>query len=119
MNYKDLNIYKNSYTTSLIIHKLTLKFPKIELYELGDQLRRSTKSIPANIAEGYGKKHYKKEWIKFLYIALGSCDETIVHLDYAKDLEYINIIQHKDLIGEYTITGKQIRSLINKISSDI
>lgn len=64
---------------------MSLKRPKYELYEEGSQIRRSSKSITSCIVEGYGRKKYKAEFIKFLIYAHASCDETILHLNYLKD----------------------------------
>ena len=76
----DLDIYKISYKLAIKIHKLTLNFPNIEQYSgLADQLRRSSKSITANIVEGFGKNpYYKGEFKRMLVYAIGSCDETIL-----------------------------------------
>ena len=71
--FKDLDIYQESKQLAIKVHKLTLNLPKIEKYEEGSQLRRSSKSIPSNIAEGYGRRKYRDEFSRFLYFALGSC----------------------------------------------
>jgi four helix bundle protein len=63
-----------------------MKLPKYELYETGSQLRRSSKSVSANIVEGYGRRRYKTEYIRFLVFAHASCDETVEWLQYLLDL---------------------------------
>lgn len=68
-SYKDLEIYKRSYDLALKVHDLTMKLPKHELYEEGSQARRSSKGITSCIVEGYGRKRYKAEFIKFLVYA--------------------------------------------------
>ena len=80
-NYKDLEIYNLAYQYTSDVHKMTMTLPKYELYEQGSQIRRSSKSIKDNIAEGYGRRRYKNEFIRFLVFAHSSCDETIDHLD--------------------------------------
>ena len=65
-SYKDLDIYKISLNLFYEVHPATLLLPKYELYELGSQLRRSTDSVVSNIVEGYGRKRYKAEFIRFL-----------------------------------------------------
>ena len=72
------------------IHKMSLKLPKYEIYEEGSQLRRSSKGITSCIVEGYGRKKYKADFIKFLVHAHASCDETILHLNFIKDIHEIN-----------------------------
>ncbi len=82
MSYRDLDIWKLARELSIEIHRMTLtKLPKFEAYEVGSQIRRSAKSIRANIVEGYGRRRYKLEFIKHLTYAHGSCDESIDHLD--------------------------------------
>ena len=111
-SYRDLRIYQRSYEAALRIHQLTLQFPAFERGELGSQLRRSSCSIPINIAEGYGRKKSSEDFKRFLVIALGSCDETSVLLDFARDLKYMDEKTHGDLKGEYAEIGKGINKLI-------
>ncbi len=79
-SYKDLDIYQISFQLFERTHKFSLQLPNHELYELGSQLRRSADSINSNIVEGYGRKRYKNDFIKFLTYAHASNDETINHL---------------------------------------
>ena len=81
MNYKDLKIWKLANEVSLEIHNMTLSLPNFEKYEIGSQIRRSSKSFKSNIVEGYGRKNYKADLLKFLRYALASNDETLDHLD--------------------------------------
>ena len=81
-SYKALNIYQLAEELAVGIHKMTLTaLPKFEMYEAGGQIRRSSKSIVSNIIEGYGRKYYKNEFVRFLTYALASCDETKGHLE--------------------------------------
>lgn len=80
-SYRDLDIYKKAHKLAVEIHEMSLKLPKFELYEEGSQIRRSSKSIKSNIVEGFGRRRYKQEFIKFLTYSLASCDETRDHLD--------------------------------------
>ena len=116
MPYHRLGVYKKSYQLALDLHRLTLKFPRIEQYELASQLRRSSKSIPANIAEGMGKQESKLDVRRFIRIALGSCDESRVWLDFARDLEYINDEEHHQYITGYNEVGKMLQGLIKRYS---
>ena len=84
-SYRDLEIYQLSYELARKVHTMSLKLPQYELYEEGSQVRRSSKSVPSCIAEGYGRRRYKAEFIKFLVYAQASCDETVVHLNFIKD----------------------------------
>jgi len=64
-SYKDLEIYKLAYELALKVHDLSLQLPKYELYEQGSQIRRSSKSVKDQIAEGYGRRRYKADFVKF------------------------------------------------------
>lgn len=82
MSYKNLEIWKLADELVAEIHEMTLtKLPKFEMFEEGGQIRRSSKSVKSMIVEGYGRKRYKAEFIKFLVYSLGSNDETIDHLE--------------------------------------
>jgi len=78
--YHDLQVYKLSFELFLQTHTFSFRMPKTETYELGSQIRRSADSINSNIVEGYGRRRYKKDFIKFLVYAHSSNDETINHL---------------------------------------
>jgi four helix bundle protein len=82
MSYKKLDIWQLAKDASNTIHAMTLNcLPKHELYETGSQIRRSSKSVRANIVEGYGRRRYKQEFIRFLTFAIASNDETVDHLE--------------------------------------
>jgi four helix bundle protein len=79
LSFEDLEVFKRAYRLSIEIHLESLKFPKIEQRALGDQVRRASKSIPANIAEGFGKQRQSAaEFKRFLMVAMGSADEMRV-----------------------------------------
>ena len=82
MSYKNLEIFKIAQVLAFEIHKMTLeKLPKFEMYEEGSQIRRSSKSVKSNIVEGYGRRRYKQEFIRYITFAIASNDETIDHLE--------------------------------------
>ena len=112
MRYEDLDVYKRSYAVALNVHKLSLEFPKIEQFALSSQIRRSSKSICANIAEGFAKQHASvPEFKRFLDIAIGSCEETRVWLTFAKDLDYISIQEYSYIHDEYDQITKMLHGL--------
>ncbi len=85
-SYKDLEIYRLAHELAVKVHRMTLdQLPKHEMYEEGSQIRRSSKSIPVNIVEGFGRRRYKQEFIQFLTFSLASCDETKEHLNLLVD----------------------------------
>ena len=113
-SYRDLEVSQRAYNLALKVHRITLEFPRHETIELGSQLRRAALSIPINIGEGYGRKNSVADFKRFLIMALGSCDEERIEIDFAKDLGYINEETHEELTKEYIILGKQIRVLHEK-----
>ena len=84
--YRDLDVYQLAHAFGLVCHRLSLLLPKHELYETGSQLRRASKSGSANIVEGYGRRRYKAEYIRFLIFAHASIEESVEWLEYIRDL---------------------------------
>ncbi|MBI5414225.1 four helix bundle protein [Candidatus Peregrinibacteria bacterium] len=115
-HFRDLEIYQIGYKLALEIAKL-LGDPK-RYYELCSQVRRSSQSIPANIAEGFGRNSSKKDFAHFLKIALGSANETLVHLDFLKDLEMIPSQEYEYFSKNYEILARKMNVLIQKVSKN-
>ena len=87
---EDLVVYRKAYVISLEVHRITLGFPKHEQFGLADRMRRASKSICANLAEGFGKQSVSKpEFKRFVTMAMGSADEMRVWIQYASDLGYM------------------------------
>lgn len=110
MNYKDLEVWQIARELSIEIHKMSLLLPKFEMYEEGSQIRRSSKSIRSNIVEGYGRRRYKNEFIKFIIYAIASTDETIDHLEILFETESLkdkelfeNLLKKSNLLGKKLI----------------
>lgn len=87
MSYKNLEIWKLARELSIEIHKMTLTLPKVEQFEEAQQIRRSCKSVRSTIVEGYGRRYYKADFIRFIIYALASNDETIDHLEILLETE--------------------------------
>ena len=91
MSYKKLEVWQISRSLVVDIHKMTLRdLPKFEMFEEGRQVRRSSKSIKSNIVEGYGRRKYKNEYLRFLCYAIASNDETIDHLETLLETESLS-----------------------------
>jgi four helix bundle protein len=114
-SYNDLNIFKEARRLAIEVHKMTLTLPKFELYEEGSQIRRSSKSVAANIVEAYGKRRYKGEYVKHLTYSHAECDETRLHLDFLQQT-HSDVKMTSDtfdnLRTEYTSLSKQIYRFI-------
>ena len=114
-SFEDLDVFKRSYRLSLEVHRASLKMPQIEQRALGDQMRRASKSICANIAEGYGRqKQSKAEFKRFLWMAIGSCDEMRVWARYALDLGYVDEATWREWRDEYQAIAKMLQVLASK-----
>lgn len=111
-SYKDLDIYNLAFELSLKVHQLSLQLPKFERYEQGSQIRRSSKSIKDQIAEGYGRKRYKADFVRFLVYALASNDECSNQIETIIKL-YPEKEEWKELINEYDTLGKKSINLFN------
>ena len=111
-SYEDIEAYQRAMQLLVPLHAVVLTFPDYERFELASQLRRASKSIPANIAEGYGKKSSVKEFNNYLNHALGSANEVIVHLKIAGTLNYAEEARLLALVEGYTIVAKQLHRLI-------
>lgn len=117
-SYKDLDIYKISLELFYIVHPAFLKLPKYELYELGSQLRRSSDTVVTNIVEGYGRKSYKAEFIRFLTFSWSSCLETVNHLEKINHLYFGTIENLEDLIIRYNELSAKIFSFIKYVEQN-
>lgn len=121
MSYKNLEIWKLSRELVIDIHNMTLnELPKFELYEEGSQIRKSSKSVKSTIVEGYGRKRYQPEYIRFLTYALASNDETTDHLETLFETKSLkNEDLFLDLHERLDKLGKKINLFIQTIDKSL
>jgi four helix bundle protein len=121
MSYKTLDIWEKARDVSIVIHKMTLtELPKFEMYEVGSQIRKSSKSIRSNIVEGYGRRRYAMEYIRFLTFSISSNDETIDHLETLFETGSLsNKTIYDDIHGRLEIIGKKLNLFIQAIERNI
>lgn len=102
------------------VHRMTLsELPKFEMYEEGSQIRRSVKSVKSNIAEGYGRRRYKQDYIRFLTYAHASCDETIDHLETLSETGSLtNGSLYRYLHGRLDILGGKLNRFIQAVERE-
>lgn len=110
--HRDLRVYQLAYRLAMEIFHLSKAFPKDERYSLTDQIRRSSRSIAANIAEGYRKRQYPNMFASKMADADAEATETQVWLDFARDCGYISSEKHADLINSYEEVGRMLGSMI-------
>ena len=116
MSYKNLEIWKLSREIVIDIHKMSLELPAFEMYEEGRQIRKSSKSIKSNIVEGYGRRIYKQEFIRFIIYSLSSNDETIDHLETLFETGSLtDEVIFQDLHKRIDILGKKINRFLESI----
>jgi four helix bundle protein len=116
MSYRSLEIWKLARKQSIEIHEMSLLLPKFELYEVGQQIRRSCKSVRSSIVEGYGRKRYKADYVRFLVYAQASNDETINHLETLYETNSLtDSIRYFQLRQQAIQLGKMINTFIGVV----
>ncbi|MDP2946562.1 MAG: four helix bundle protein [Nanoarchaeota archaeon] len=115
-SFEDLDVYKRLFDLAIKIHDLTLEFPKFELYEIGSQLRRSSNSAPANLAEGFNNKH-TNIYLEGISRAQGEIRETKHHLRITFRKSYLNKEKLDYFVNEYDICGKMLTNLERSLES--
>ncbi len=116
-DFKELKVWQKSHSLTLAVYKATETFPKQEIYGLTSQIRRSSSSIPANIAEGCGRKG-EADFARFLQIAIGSASELEYHLLLSRDLNLLNISDYEMLASEVVDVKRMLTSFIQKLRAD-
>ncbi|MCB0517459.1 MAG: four helix bundle protein [Saprospiraceae bacterium] len=117
-SYKDLEVYKISMELFFRVHPFSLQLPKYELYELGSQLRRSSDSIHTNIVEGYGRRRYKADFIKFLVYTHASTLETINHLEKIGKIYSTLLADANNYTAGYEKLGGKIFNFIQYVENN-
>ena len=116
MSYKNLEIWKLSRELVIQVHTMSIKLPKLEQFEEGQQIRRSVKTIKSTIVEDYGRRRYKADFIKFLIYALSSNDETIDHLETLFETGSLtDEVSYEDLHAKLEQLGKKINNFIQAV----
>src|SRR5215467_8432868 len=115
-SFEDLDVFQRAYRISLNLHRASLQFPKVEQFGgLADQMRRASKSICGNIAEGFGKqRHSNAEFKRYLLMAIGSADEMQVWVKYCSDLEYVDQRACERWRDEYRQIARMLQGLYTK-----
>ena len=117
-SYKDLDIYKKAHALAIEVHQMTLAFPAFEMYEEGRQIRKSSKSVKSNIVEGFGRRRYKLEFVRFLTYSLASCDETTDHLYTLYETKSLTEKNVYDCLCEkYDHLGRMINNFIGSVEN--
>jgi len=109
--YHDLDVYREAYAAALEVSRISKSFPQVEQVELARQLRKTARSVPANIVEGWAKRASSAEFKRYLQVAIGSCDEVRMWLDLSKDEGYISEQQCTVLKSQFNRIGAMLQSL--------
>jgi len=119
MSYKKLNIWQLSRLLVIDIHKMSLNLPSFEKFEIGSQIRRSMKSVKSNIVEGYERRRYKNDYIRFIIYSLSSNDETIDHLETLFETESLkNEVLYEDLHDRLQKLGIKINNFLQSVEKN-
>jgi four helix bundle protein len=112
LGHKGLKVFQLSYQLAMEIFHLSKNFPKEEIYSLTDQIRRSSRSVPGNIAEAYRKRIYPKHFVSKLSDADGETSETQVWLEFSRDCDYISAEKCNELLIRYEEVGKMLGGMM-------
>ena len=110
--HRDLKVYQLAYSLAMHIFKESKTFPQEERYSLTSQIRRSSRSVAANIAEGFRKRQYPNMFVSKLADSDAEATETQVWLDFARDCGYLSAEHHKELVARYEEIGMMLHSMI-------
>jgi len=110
---RDLKVYQLAYKLAMDIFQASKTFPKEEKFSLTDQIRRSSRSVTANIAEGFRKRQYPKMFVSKLADADGDATETQVWLDFARDCKYMTLECRDELTQGYQEVGKMLGTMMS------
>ena len=113
-SYQDLLVWQKGIELVVLAYRATAAFPRSETYGLTSQIRRAATSIPANIAEGYGRGS-RKDYTQFLFIAQGSLKELETHFIVAEKLSYLTAAQTEKLLTQSGELGRMLAGLIRKL----
>lgn len=116
-SFRELQVYKLSRQLSKEIFEITKLFPKEEMYSLTDQVRRSSRSVGAQIAEAWGKRKYEKHFVSKLTDADAEQLETQHWLETALDCQYLTLERTQELLNQYATIGKMLNAMINKAAA--
>lgn len=116
-DFRDLKVWEKAHELTLACYAFTTAFPKQETFGLVSQIRRSASSIPANIAEGCGRRG-NAELHRFLQMGMGSASELEYHLLLSRDLNFLKVDDHEDLQRRVTEVKRMLASLIQKVDAE-
>ncbi len=118
-SYRELEIYQESKKLAIEVHLMSLTLPKFELYEQGGQVRRSSKAITANLVEGYSRRRYKADFIRYLIYSQSECDETMVHLEFLDETGSMKVeTKFSDLNSKYDSLSKRINKFTQWVDAN-
>ncbi len=112
--HRDLRVFQLSYSLAMEIFNISKAFPGEEVYSLTDQIRRSSRSVAVNIAEGFRKRQYPKMFVNKLSDSDGENTETMVWLDFAHDCGYLSVADHKRLVAINEEVGRMLGSMMSR-----
>ena len=119
MDFRELKVYEEAFELAVDVYKRARKFSSGESAELVSQLRRTALSVALNLAEGHGRRVSQKDFLRFITMAIGSVNETMVLLDFALRLEYLEASEYRRYEEQYTILIKRLKALYGKLRQNL
>lgn len=119
MKITDLDVCNRAYKLAVELHKFSLSLPQLLQFDLGDQIRRASRSIPSNIREGVMRDKSPRDKINFIKTALGFNEEIIFNLQFLRDAQLLSLEKWKVFYDEYVIVGKQLTCFMQRLRLSI
>ena len=114
--YKSLGVYQQAHDLAVNIHRMTLReLPSFEMYEEGSQIRRSSKAVASNLVEGYGRRMYRNDYLRFLAYAVSSLDETKEHLELLRDTDSLTDEAFQPLWAACSRLGRDLYYFVRSV----
>ncbi len=116
-DFKGLQVWQDAHRLTMQVYRETDSFPRREQFGLTDQIRRACVSIPANVAEGCGRRS-QKDFARFLQVSVGSSNELEYYLVLSRDLGYLTPEAHSTLNSNLADIRRMLSSLLRKVGRD-
>ncbi len=117
--YKDLQVYQESKRLAVEVHRMSMNLPKHEMFEEGSQIRRSSKAVTSLIIEGFGRRKYNADYVRYLILSHAECDETILHLEFLYDCKSLqDETIYRTLKSAYVELSRKIYGFLNWVEDN-
>ena len=117
-NFRELDIFQDSKRLAILVHNLSMTLPRFEMFEEGSQIRRASKAVTTSIVEGYGRRRYKADFVRYLTYSQSECDEMIIHLEFLfRTNSFTDKEVYENLKNEYDCLSRRINKFIQWVET--